>query len=115
MLTASGCGCGTWYTVLGVNPGSFPASSAYQGGNTSPDPQGAGELSHRGVDKGLQRNGFFPSTPPLPRSKSHGSPAFFLMQDALLGVKPEMAHQADSPRNTKEYVYRGDTLPNKIA
>lgn len=39
-LTASGSGCGMWYTMLGVNPGSFSVSSAYQGDNTFPAPLG---------------------------------------------------------------------------
>lgn len=39
-LTASGSGCGMWYVMLGVNPGSFSVSSAYQGDNTFPAPLG---------------------------------------------------------------------------
>ena len=41
-------------------------------------------------------------------------PAFLLMQEVLFLMKQEVVCQADSPQDTKEYVYCRHTLPNKV-
>ena len=52
-----------------------------------------------------------------PCCDGHGTkqlPAFLLMQEVLFLMKQEVVCQADSPQDTKEYVYCRHILPNKV-